>query len=103
MAKLQTPNSKTRSGSVGAWLESLANGFDHASDDLVLHVSHLPRGGEAGGVLVAATAVGGRDLAHVDVVLRAHAHTHLSVVADLEEHHRLDFARRERQVDQPLG
>ena len=44
-----------------------------------------------------------RDLADVDVVLRSHADAHLAGRPDLEEHDRLNLARGERQVDQPLG
>ena len=58
---------------------------------------------EAGGVLVAAAAERVGDAPDVDVVLRSHADADVAVGAELEEHHRLDLARGQRQVDQPFG
>src|SRR5438034_6974616 len=72
-------------------------------DEFLLQLIDAAGDGAAGGVLVSAAAELLGDAADVDVALGSHADPILLALDLLEEHDRLNFLDRQRQVDEPLG
>src|SRR5689334_401895 len=87
----------------GSTLQPVLDFVDEQLDDPGSYRVEWFGDGEAGGVLVATAAETACDGANVDVVFRSHADADVAVGADLEKDDRLNLARGERQINQPLG
>ena len=82
-------------------LQPFVDGLHEPIDDAGLNVLELPGDGEAGCVLVAAAAELACATTRTSTSYFERMLTRISPFALLEEHNRLDLARRQRKVDEP--